>query len=122
MVIYAFSYGTGFVLAYFSNKYFKFFLNLSFTFSFKVVIFQNNVVFCCIFISYESEIRLVMSCALRSHGLYSPWDPPGQNTRMGSFSLLQGIFLTQGSVRGVCNFLGSVSSQHKFEAIDDKAL
>ena len=30
------------------------------------------------------------------HGLYSPWDSPGQNTRVGSLSLLQGIFPTQG--------------------------
>ena len=31
-----------------------------------------------------------------SHGLYSPWNSPGQNTGVGSFSLLQGIFPTQG--------------------------
>ena len=28
---------------------------------------------------------------------YSPWDSPGQNTGVGSLSLLQGIFPTQGS-------------------------
>ena len=33
----------------------------------------------------------------RIYGLYSPWTSPGQNTRMGSLSLLQGIFPTQGS-------------------------
>ena len=27
---------------------------------------------------------------------YSPWNSPGQNTGMGSLSLLQGIFATQG--------------------------
>ena len=31
------------------------------------------------------------------HGLYSPWNSPGQNTGVGSLSLLQGIFPTQGS-------------------------
>ena len=31
------------------------------------------------------------------HGLYGPWNSPGQNTGMGSYSLLQGIFPTQGS-------------------------
>ena len=106
-----------------------FFLNLSFTFSFKVVISQNNVIFYFIlfyfilfyFISYESETHLVVSYSFWSHGLFSPWNPPGQNTRVGSFSLLQGIFLTQGSVRGVCNFLDSVSSQQKHEATDVKA-
>ena len=29
--------------------------------------------------------------------LYSPWNSPGQNTGVGSLSLLQGIFPTQGS-------------------------
>ena len=29
-------------------------------------------------------------------GLYSPWNSPGQNTEVGSLSLLQGIFPTQG--------------------------
>ena len=32
---------------------------------------------------------------------YSPWDSPGQNTGMGSLSLLQGIFPTQGSNPGL---------------------
>ena len=36
-----------------------------------------------------------MSDSLRSHELYSPWNSPGQNTGVGSLSLLQGIFLTQ---------------------------
>ena len=35
------------------------------------------------------------------HGLYSPWNPPGQNTGVDSLSLLQGIFLTQGSNPGL---------------------
>ena len=35
--------------------------------------------------------------AWRNHGLYSPWNSPGPNTGVGSHSLLQGIFLTQGS-------------------------
>ena len=30
------------------------------------------------------------------HGLYSPWNSPGQNTGVGSLSLLQGIFPTRG--------------------------
>ena len=44
----------------------------------------------------ESESHSVMSDSLRPHGLYSPWNCPGQNTGVGSFSLLQGIFPTQG--------------------------
>ena len=45
----------------------------------------------------ESESHSVMSNSLRPHGLYSPWNSPGQNTGVGSLSLLQGIFPTQGS-------------------------
>ena len=37
-----------------------------------------------------------MSDSLRPHGLYSPWNSPGQNTGVNSLSLLQGIFPTQG--------------------------
>ena len=44
----------------------------------------------------ESERHSVMSDSLRPRGLYSPWNSLGQNTGMGSLSLLQGIFLTQG--------------------------
>ena len=35
------------------------------------------------------------------HGLHSPWNSPGQNTGVGSLSLLQGIFPTQGSNPGL---------------------
>ena len=42
-----------------------------------------------------------MSDSLRPHGLYSPWNSPGQNTGVGSLSLLQGIFPTQGSNLGL---------------------
>ena len=34
-------------------------------------------------------------------GLYSPWNSPGQDTGVGSLSLLQGIFPTQGSDPGL---------------------
>ena len=36
-----------------------------------------------------------------THGLYSPWNSPGKNTRVGSLSLLQGIFPTQWSNPGL---------------------
>ena len=48
-----------------------------------------------------SEDHSVVSHSLWPHGLYSPWNSPGQNTRMGSHSLLQGIFLTQGCNPGL---------------------
>ena len=41
-----------------------------------------------------------MSNCLQPHGLYSPSNPSAQNTGMGSCSLLQGIFPTQGSNPG----------------------
>ena len=48
----------------------------------------------CNYSKLESESHSVMSFSLRSHG--SPWNSPGQNTGVGSLSLLQGIFPTQG--------------------------
>ena len=35
--------------------------------------------------------------------IYSPWNSPGQNTGVGSLSLLQGVFPTQGSNPGLPN-------------------
>ena len=49
----------------------------------------------------EHESRSVVSNSLRPHGLYSPWNSPGQNTGVGSPSRLQGIFPTQGSNPGL---------------------
>ena len=45
-----------------------------------------------------------MSDSLRPHVLYSPWNSPGQNTGVGSLSLLQGIFPTQGSNPGLLHY------------------
>ena len=45
-------------------------------------------------VSIKSESRSVTSESFTPH---SPWNFPGQNTGMGSFSLLQGIFPMQGS-------------------------
>ena len=45
----------------------------------------------------ESESCSVVSDSLRTQGLHSPWNSVGQNTGVGSLSLLQGIFPTQGS-------------------------
>ena len=43
------------------------------------------------------DSRSVMSSFLQTHRLYSWWNSPGQNTGVGSLSLLQGIFSTWGS-------------------------
>ena len=52
----------------------------------------------------ENESLSVVSDSLRPHGLYSPWDSPGQNTGVGSLSLLQEIFPTQGSNPGLPHY------------------
>ena len=51
----------------------------------------------------ESEGHSVASESFRPHGLYSPWNSPGQNTRVGSLFFLQGIFPTQGLNPGLPN-------------------
>ena len=44
------------------------------------------------------KVKVAPLClTVRPHELYSPWNSPGQNTGMGSLSLLQQIFLTQES-------------------------
>ena len=59
------------------------------------------------FLSYVEErtvvvVKVAQSCpTLRPHGLYSPWNSPGQNTGVGSLSLLRGIFSSQGSNPGL---------------------
>ena len=41
-----------------------------------------------------------MSDSLRLHGLYSPWNSPGQDAGVGSCPLLQGTFPSQGLNQG----------------------
>ena len=53
----------------------------------------------------ESVSRSVVSNSLQPQGLLPtkllcPWNSPGKNTGVGSYSLFQGIFLTQGSNTG----------------------
>ena len=52
-------------------------------------------------VKWVSESHSVVSDSLWPHGLYSAWNSPGQNTGVGSLSLLQGIFPTQGSNPGL---------------------
>ena len=51
--------------------------------------------------NHESESFSVVSDSLRSHGLYSLWNSSDQKTGVGSLSLLQGIFPTQGLKLGL---------------------
>ena len=48
-------------------------------------------------ISLLSRIRLLHLHELYPAWLFCPWDSPGKNTGLSCYSLLQGIFLTQGS-------------------------
>ena len=70
-----------------------------------------------------------MSDSLRVHGLepvrlFCPWNSPGQNTGVGSLSLLQGIFLTQEWNRGLLHYrqilyqLSYKGSPHSFDSMD----
>ena len=58
---------------------------------------------CClhIFITGQSKSSSVVFDSLQPHGLYSPWNSPGQNAGVGSCSLLQRIFPTQESNRSL---------------------
>jgi len=60
-----------------------------------------QILFLVFYEKSESESHSVVSDSLQPHGLYSPWNSPGQNTGVGSHSLLQGIFPTQGSNPGL---------------------
>ena len=44
----------------------------------------------------KEKVKVSQSDPLRPHGVYNPWNFPGQNTGMGSLSLRRGIFPTQG--------------------------
>ena len=51
------------------------------------------------------KVKVTQSClTLQPHGLYSQWNSPGQNTGVGSHSLVQGIFSTQRSNPGLPHF------------------
>ena len=49
----------------------------------------------------EKESGSVLSDSLQPHRLHRPRNSPGQNTGVGSHSLLQGVFPTQGSNPGL---------------------
>ena len=58
--------------------------------------YQLILLGCFCFCFFYISSRSVKSDSLWPHGLYSPWNSPGQNTGEGNLSLLQGIFPTQG--------------------------
>ena len=62
----------------------------------KVREIQKNICFIDYTKAFDCVIVTQLCPALWLHGLDSPWNSPGQNTGVGSHSLLQGIFPTQG--------------------------
>ena len=52
-------------------------------------------------LSGKVKMKVTQSCLTLCYPMDYPWNSPGRNTRIGSLSLLQGIFLTQESNRGL---------------------
>ena len=58
--------------------------NSNFKFEFEMIQIQCQNLQC------SSESHLAVSDSLRPHGVYSPWNSPGQNTGMGAFPFSTG--------------------------------
>ena len=50
------------------------------------------------------KVKITQSCPTLCDPMDCPWNSPGQNTGVGSHSLLQGIFPTQGSNSGLLHY------------------
>ena len=55
-------------------------------------------------ISATSDMQMITLMGEAAEELYTPWNSPGQNTRVGSHSLFQGIFSTQGMNPGLPHY------------------
>ena len=53
------------------------------------------------YLPLKVKVKVVQSCPTCWDPMDSPWNSPGQNTGVGSLSLLQRIFLTQESNQGL---------------------
>ena len=51
---------------------------------------------CCCYLVANCHLNLLVSYGLQPVSLLCPWNSPGKNTRVGSHSLFQQIFPTQG--------------------------
>ena len=68
------------------------------------------------------KVTVAQSDSLQPHGLYSPWNSPGQTTGVGSRSLLQGIFPTQGLphcrwILSQLSYVGWALTNHKTQML-----
>ena len=50
------------------------------------------------------KVKVAQSCPTLCDSMDRPWNSPGPNTGVGSLSLLQGIFPTQGSKPGLQHY------------------
>ena len=61
---------------------------------------QHFAFYYLVYITFEGKVNVKVTqfcpTSLGPHELSCPWNSPGQNTGVGSLSILQGIFLTQG--------------------------
>ena len=94
------SMGRG-VLNFFKKNYIVFFFILKSSPIIRPLKMACNYEMNYLELATESENCWVVSNSLWPRGLYSPWNSPGQNTGVGSLSLLQGIFPTQESNPGL---------------------
>ena len=67
---------------------------------------------CCV--KQRSEVKVTQLCPTlcNPHGLYSPWNSPGQNTGVCGLSLLQGIFPTQELNQGLLHGVARITPHH----------
>ena len=66
-------------------------------------------------ILFIQKVLIAQSCwtlcdPTEPDSLLCPWDSPGKNTGVGRYSLLQGIFLTQGSKLSLLHWQADISS------------
>ena len=54
-------------------------------------------------LSLMRKVKVTQLCPILCEPMDCPWNSPGQNTRVGSLSLLQAIFPTQGIAGGFFN-------------------
>ena len=62
---------------------------------------ETSAVIPSVWLPWKGKWKSLSCDSLRPLALYSPWNSPGQNTGVGSLSLLQGIFPTQGPDPGL---------------------
>ena len=67
-------------------------------------------------------VTQIMSNSLRPHGLYSPWNSPGQNTGVSSLSLLQGILPTQESNPGLPHPVSAAQLCRRDQRVEERLL